>query len=181
MDEDTAENNVKELRSQVYALRNQVTRLEIAVFRAVVAIGATALVLGYFVPFLTATEKAGEDDSIGLLAAVFGLGGSGDGPFSEEAAMAAIVVGVFALAILVALIALLRLFGNQVGSRPVRFARVCGIILLVACGFGWLLVFALAGHFAGRVSAFSPATLSFTIGGAATLLAAALHPTDWRI
>ena len=163
MDEKTTEDKVKELRLQVYALRGRVTRLEVAVFRAVVAIGSAAMVLGYFVPFLTATEKADEDDdSIGLLPAVFGLGDSGGGPFSEEATMAAIVVGVFALAILVALIALLRLFGNEVGSRPVRFARVCGIVLLVVCGFGWLLVFALAGHFEGRVSAFSPATLSFT-------------------
>jgi hypothetical protein len=182
MDEKTTEDKVKELRLQVYALRGRVTRLEVAVFRVMVAIGSAAMVLGYFVPFLTTTEKADEDDdnSIGLLQAIFGLGDSGDGPFSEEATMAAIVVGVLALAILVALIALLRLFGNEVGSRPVRFARVCGIVLLVVCGFGWLLVFALAGHFEGRTSAFSPATLSFTIGGAATLVAAALHPADWR-
>jgi len=182
MDEKTAENTVKELRLQVYALRDRVTRLEAAAFRAMVAVGSAAMLLGYFVPFLTATEKAAEsdDDSLGLLPAVFGLGESGDGPFSGEAAMAAIVAGVFALAILVALIALLRLFGNEVGSRPVRFARFCGIALLVMCGFGWLLVFALAGHFEGRVSAFSPATLSFTIGGVATLAAAALHPSDWR-
>lgn len=180
MDEKTAEDKVKELRLQVYALRGRVSRLEVIVFRAVVAVGSAAMVLGYFVPFLSATEKADEDDSIGLLPAVFGLGDSGGGPFREEATMAAIVVGVFALVILVALIALLRLFGNEVGSRPVRFARVCGIVLLVVCGCGWLLVFALAGHFEGRVSAFSPATLSFTIGGAATLVAAAFHPADWR-
>jgi hypothetical protein len=182
VDEKTADDKVKELRLQVYALRDRVNRLEVAVFRTVVAVGAAAMVLGYFLPFLTATEKAddGEDDSIGLLPAVFGLGDSGDGPFSEEATLAAIVVGVFALAILVALIALLRLFGNEVGSGAVRFARVCGIVLLVVCACGWLLVFALAGHFEGRVSAFSPATLSFTIGGAATIVAAALHPAEWR-
>jgi hypothetical protein len=182
MDEKAAEDKVKELRLQMYALRHRVTRLEVALFRAVVAVGSAAMVLGYFVPFLTATEEAddGEDDSIGLLPAVFGLGDSGGGPFSEEATLAAIVVGVFALAILVALIALLRLFGNEVGPRPVRLARVCGIVLLVVCGFGWLLVFALAGHFEGRVSAFSPATLSFTTGGVAILVAAALHPAEWR-
>jgi hypothetical protein len=176
------EDKVKELRLQVYALRDRVTRLEVGVFRAVVAVGSAALVLGYFVPFLTATEKADddEDDSIGLLTAIFGLRDSGDGPFSGEATLAAIVVGVFAVAILVALIALLRLFGDRVGTRPVRFARVCGIVLLVVCGFGWLLVFALAGHFDGRVSAFSPASLLFTVGAAATLVAAALHPADWR-
>lgn len=83
---------------------------------------------------VTGEAEEGEDDSIGLLPAVFGLGDSGSGPFSEEATMAAIVVGVFALAILVALIALPRLFGNEVGDRPVRFARVCGIVLLVVCG-----------------------------------------------
>jgi hypothetical protein len=182
MDEKATEDSVKELRLQVYALRSRVARMEVGVFRAVVAVGAVAMVLGYFLPFLTVTEEADEsdDDSIGLLTAVFGLGDSGDGPFSEEATMAAIVVGVFALVILVALIALLRLFADKVSDRPVRFARVCGIVLLVVCGCGWLLVFALAAHFEGRVSAFSPATLSFTIGGAATLLTAALHPTDWR-
>lgn len=181
MDEKPAEDKVKELRLQMYALRGRVNRLEIAAFRTVVAIGSVAEVLGYVVPFLTATEKADEgDDSIGLLSAVFGLSDSGDGPFSGEAKLAAIVVGVFALVILVALIALLRLFGTRVGSRAVRFARVCGIVLLVVCGFAWLLVFALAGHFEGRVSAFSPATLSFTIGGVATLMAATLHPADWR-
>ena len=180
MDEKTAEDKVKELRLQMYALRARVTRLEVALFRALVGIGAAALVLGYFIPFLMTTEKADETDSIGLLSAFAGLGDAGDGPFRVEATMAAIVVGVFALAILVALIALLRLFGNEVGSRPVRFARVCGIVLLVGCGIGWLLVFALAGHFEGRTSAFSPATLSFTIGGVATLAAVALHPADWR-
>jgi hypothetical protein len=181
MDE-TAEDGFKELRLQLYGLRARVNRLEITAFRTVVAIGSAAMVLGYVLPFLTATEKAddGDSDSIGLLSAVFGLSDSGDGPFRGEARMAAIVVGVFALAILVALIALLRLFGNEVGNRAVRFARVCGIVLLVLCGFAWLLVFALAGHFEGRVSAFSPATLSFTVGGAATLVAASLHPTDWR-
>jgi hypothetical protein len=181
MDEKTAEDRIRELRLQMYALRARVKRLEIAAFRTVVAIGSAAMVLGYVVPFLTATEKADDgDDSIGLLSAVFGLSDSGDGPFSGEARLAAIVVGVFAMVILVALIALLRLFGNPVGNRAVRFARVCGIVLLVLCGLAWLLVFALAGHFEGRVSAFSPATLSFTIGGAATLVAATLHPADWR-
>jgi len=177
MDEKTAEDKVKELRLQLYALRDRVTRLEVAAFRAVVAVGSAAMVLGYFVPFLLATK---EDDSIGLLPAVVGLGDSGSGPFRGEARLAAIVVGVFALVILVALIALLRLFGNGVRNRPVRVARVCGIVLLVACVFMWLLVFGLTGHFEGRVSAFSPAMLSFTIGGAAALVAAALHPADWR-
>jgi hypothetical protein len=127
---------VKELRLQMYALRSRVNRLEVAVFRAVVAVGSAAMVLGCFVPFVTATEKAddGDDDSVGLLATVFGIGDSGDGPFSEEATMAAIVV----------------------------------------------VVFALAGHFEGRLNAFSPATLSFTIGGVATPVATALHPAGSR-
>ncbi len=183
MDENTAEKTAEdkqELRRQLQALRDRVNRLEIAVFRAVVAVGSAAMVLGYFVPFLMATEKADDDESISLLPAIFGLGDAGDGPFEEEAVIAAVVVGVFALAILVALISLLRLFGNEVGNGPVRFARVCGIVLLVVCGIGWLLVFALAGHFEGRASTFSPAALSFTIGGVATIVAAALHPVDWR-
>ncbi len=180
MGEKTTDDRVADLRRDMYALRDRVTRLEAAVFRAVVAVGSVALVLGYFLPFLTATEKADEDESIALLPAVFGLGEAGGGPFSEEAVVAAVVVGVFALAVLVALLALLRLFGYEVGSRPVRFARVCGIVLLVACAIGWLLVFVLASHFEGRASGFSPATLSFTIGGIATVLAAALHPADWR-
>lgn len=182
MDETPVEDRVKNLRREMYALRDRVNRLEVGLFRAVVAVGSTAMVLGYFLPFLSPTEEVDdeEDESIALLPAIFDLGEAGGGPFREEAAMAAVVVGVFALAILVALIALLRLFGAEVGSRPVRIARTCGIVLLVLCGIGWLLVFALAGHFDGRVSAFSPATLSFTIGAAATLVAAALHPADWR-
>lgn len=180
MAEKTAEDDVQELRRQMYAVRDRVSRLEVILFRTVVAIGAIALVLGYLLPFLTTTEQADEDDSIGLLPAVFGLGDSGGGPFSEEATVAAVVTGVFALVILVALITLLRLFSFGVGSRLVRVARVCGIVLLVACGGGWLLVFALAGHSESEMSAFSPATLSFTIGGVATLVAAALHPADWH-
>jgi len=182
MDEKTAEDKLKELRLQMYALRDRVSRLEIGLFRAVVAIGSAALVLGFFLPFLSATEKASksDDDSVSLLPTVFGIADAGGGPFRDEAAMAAVVVGVFALAILVALVALLRLFGDAVSSKAVRFARVCGIVLLVACALGWLLVFALAGHWEGRVSAFSPATLCFTIGGGAMLATAALHPADWR-
>lgn len=179
MDEKITE-DMRDLRFQVQVLRARVTGLEAVLFRAVVAIGAAALVLGFFVPFLSATEKADEDESISLLPAIFGLGSAGGGPFREEAAIAAVVVGVFGLAILVALVALLRLFRDQVGPGPVRFARVCGIVLLVACGLGWLLVFALAGHFEGRTSAFSPATLCFSIGGGAMLAAAVLHPADWR-
>jgi Flp pilus assembly pilin Flp len=180
MDEKIAE--VEALRRQVYAMRDRVHRLEIGLFRTVVALGSAAVVSGFFVPFLSATEKAdaGEDDSISLLPTVFGIGDTGGGPFSGEAALAAVVVGVFALAILVALVALLRLFRDRVSARAVRFARICGIVLLVMCAFGWLLVFALAGHWDGRVSAFSPATLCFTVGGAAALAAAALHPADWR-
>ncbi|MGB3441658.1 MAG: hypothetical protein WBA97_23180 [Actinophytocola sp.] len=182
MDEKIVDDKLKELRFQVQVLRGRVNGLEAILFRAVVAIGSAAMVLGFFVPFLSATEKAddGEGESISLLPAIFGLGDAGGGPFREEAAMAAVVAGVFALAILVALVAMLRLFRDEVGNGPVRFARVCGILLLVACGLGWLLVFALAGHFEGRTSAFSPATLCFTIGGGAMLTAAALHPADWR-
>jgi hypothetical protein len=178
MDEKIAE--VKELRLQLYALRDRVNRVETGQFRAVVALGSAAMVLGWFVPFLMATGKATKDDSVALLPTIFGIGDSGDGPFRGEAALAAVVVGVFGLAILVALIVLLGLFRDRVGSRPVRIARICGIVLLVACTLGWLLVFALAGHFDGRTSAFSPATLCFTVGGAAMLAAAALHPADWR-
>lgn len=173
--------DVRELRLQVQVLRDRVTGLEAVLFRAVVALGSAAMVVGFFVPFLSATEKTGDDgESIALLPAVFGLGGAGRGPFRQEAAMAAVVVGVFVLAIVVALVALLRLFGDAVGSGPVRFARVCGTVLLVACALGWLLVLVLAGHFDGRTSAFSPATLCFTLGGGAMLASAVLHPTDWR-
>jgi Na+/proline symporter len=172
---------VTELRRRLQVLGDRVHRLEAALFRAVVAVGAAALVLGYFLPFLSATEKTGdEDETIALIPAIVGLGDAGDGPFSGEATMAAIVVGAFCLVILVALIALARLFQGSVSARTVRVARVCAIVLLVVCGFAWLLVFALAGHFEGRTSAFSPATFSITVGGAATLLAAALHPADWR-
>jgi hypothetical protein len=180
MDETTADVTV--LRRDVQALRHRVHQLEVALFRAVVAVGAAALVLGYFLPFLSTTEEAGSDEgeTIALIPAIVGLGDAGDGPFSGEAAMAAVVVGAFVLVVLVALIALVQLFRDRVSPGTVRFARICGIVLLVVCGLAWLLVFVLAGHFEGRTSAFSPATFSITIGGAATLLAAALHPADWR-
>ncbi|MBB4904721.1 hypothetical protein [Actinophytocola algeriensis] len=181
MDDKTADVTV--LRREVQALRHRMHQLEVALFRAVVAVGAAALVLGYFLPFLSATEEASssdEDETIALIPAIAGLADAGDGPFSGEAAMAAVVVGAFVLVILVALIALVQLFRDRVSPRTVRFTRVCGIVLLVVCGLAWLLVFALAGHSEGRSSAFSPATLSITVGGAATLLAAALHPADWR-
>jgi len=181
MDEKT--DDLTGLRREVQLLRHRVLYLEVALFRAVVAVGAVALVLGLFLPFLTATEEADssdEDDTIGLFPAVFGLADAGDGPFSGEAAMASVVVGAFVLVILVALVALVRLFRNRVSPRAVRVARIFGIILLVVCGAAWLLVLALAGHTDGRSSAFSPATLAITIGGAVTVLATALYPDDWR-
>ena len=181
MDEKTAEDKVKELRLQLQGLRDRVNRVEVGLFRAVAAAGVAAVVLGFFVPFLSATEESDDDDdSVALLPTIFGIGGAGDGPFKEEAVMAAVVVGVFGLAVLVALFALLRLFGDPVGNGPVRLARICGIALLVGCALAWLLVFALAGHSKGGVSAFSPATLCFTVGGGAMLAAAPLHPADWR-
>ncbi|GAB3432867.1 hypothetical protein [Actinophytocola sediminis] len=182
MDAKTGGDQAKEFRRQVRDLTERVHRLEAGLFRAVVAVGVGAIVLGYFIPFLTATEKAraNEGESIALLPAIFGLGQAGGGPFRGEAMLATVVVSVFAMVTVVALVALLRLFGGEVAGRRVRFARVCGIVLLVLCGIGWLLVFAMAGHFDGRVSAFSPATLTFTIGGLATLAADVLHPTDWR-
>ena len=181
MDEKT--DDVTVLQREVRLLRHRVHYLEVALFRAVVAVGATALVFGYFLPFLSATEEADssdQDETIALIAAIAGLADAGDGPFSGEAAMAAVVVGGFVLVVLVALIALLQLFRDRVSARTVRIARICGIVLLVVCGLAWLLVFALAGHSEGRSSAFSPATLSITVGGAVTLLATALHPQDWR-
>ncbi|GAB1513626.1 hypothetical protein [Actinophytocola sp. KF-1] len=179
MDETTAEDEVRELRVQLRDLRERVHRVEKGLFRGVAALGVAAMVLGFFVPFLAATEPS-DDDSVALLPTIFGIGGAGDGPFAEEAIMAAVVVGVFGLAILVALFALLRLFGDPVGSGPVKLARICGTVLLVGCALAWLLVFALVGHSEGEVSAFSPATLCFTIGGGAMLAAAPLHPADWR-
>lgn len=181
MDEKT--DDVTALRRDVQLLRHRVLYLEVALFRAVVAVGVVALVLGLFLPFLSATEEADsgdEDDTIGLFPAIVGLADSGDGPFSGEAAMASVVVGAFVLVILVALLALVQLFRDRASPRVVRIARIFGIILLVVCGMAWLLVFALAGHTEGKTSAFSPATLSITIGGAVTILATALHPDDWR-
>jgi hypothetical protein len=180
---DNKTDDVTVLQREVRLLRHRVLYLEVALFRAVVAVGATALVLGYFLPFLSATEEAGssdEDETIALIPAITGLADAGDGPFSGEAAMAAVVVGGFVLVVHVPLIALLRLFRDRVGARAVRIARICGIVLLVVCGLAWLLVFAIAGHTDGESSAFSPATLAITIGGAVTLLATALHPEDWR-
>jgi len=179
VDAKTDEDRVKDLRRQLYALGDRVHRLEVGLFRAVVSVGAVAIVLGYFLPFIVATADT-DDDTIALLPAAVSLREGGNGPFRDEAAMAAIVTATFALVILVALIALLRLFGGEVGQGPVRFARICGVVLLVLCGVAWLLVLVLAGHFDGRMSAFSPATLAFTVGGAATVVATRLHPTDWR-
>jgi hypothetical protein len=179
MDETITE--VKELRRQLSVLRARVNQIEATLFRAVVVLGSAAMVVGWFVPFLAVTAKADdEDESVALLPTILGIGDSGGGPFSGEAALAAVVVGVFGLAILVALVASLRLLRDRVGPGPVRFARICGVVLLVACALGWLLVLALAAHFEGRSSAFSPATLCFTVGGGAMLAAAALHPEDWR-
>lgn len=181
MDEKTDE--VTALQRDVRLLRHRVVYLEVALFRAVVAVGAATLVLGLFLPFLTATEEASssdEDDTIGLFPSIVGLADAGDGPFSGEAAMASVVVGGFVLVVLATLIAVLQLFRNEVSARAVRVTRIFAIILLVVCGMAWLLVFALAGHTEGRSSAFSPATLSITIGGAAAILATALHPDDWR-
>lgn len=181
MDEKT--DDLTTLRRDVQLLRHRVLYLEVALFRAVVAVGAAALVLGLFLPFLYATDGASsseKDDTIGLIPSIAGLADAGDGPFSGEAAMAAIVVGGFVLVVLAALIAVLQLFRDRVSARTVRVTRIFAIILLVVCGMAWLLVFALAGHTEGDTSAFSPATLSITIGGAATILATALHPDDWR-
>src|SRR5687768_10741973 len=127
MDESTVDVTV--LRREVQVLRLRVLYLEVALFRAVVAVGVVALVLGYFLPFLSATEEANssdEDDTIALIPAIGGLADSGDGPFSGEAAMAAVVVGGFVLAILIALIALVQLFRDRVSSRTVRIVRVFG-------------------------------------------------------
>lgn len=180
MDAKTGEDRVKELRRQLYALGDRVHRLEVGVFRTVAAVGTVATVLGYFLPFLSSGE-ADEDETISLLPAVFSIGDAGGGPFRDEAAVTAVVLGVFAVATLVGLVALLALFGSEVRGRAVRFARVSGVVLLVLCGVAWLLVFALAGHFEdGEVSAFSPATLAFTIGAAAAFSARALQPLDWR-
>jgi hypothetical protein len=174
---------VTALRRDVRLLGHRVLYLEVALFRVVVAVGAAAFVLGLFLPFLYATEEASsseEDDTIALIPSISGLADAGDGPFSGEAAMAAVVVGGFVLVVLATLIAVLALFRNEVSARAVRVTRIFAIILLVVCGMAWLLVFAVAGHTEGDTSAFSPATLAITIGGAATLLAAALHPDDWR-
>ncbi|OLF05572.1 hypothetical protein BLA60_35420 [Actinophytocola xinjiangensis] len=179
MDGKTDEDRVKELRHQLYALADRVHRLEVGVFRAVVSVGAVAIVLGYVLPFLVATTDE-PDDSIALLPAAVSLREGGNGPFRDEAAMAALVTATFALVILVALVALLRLFASDVGPGPVRFARICGTVLLVLCAVAWLMILVLAGHFDGRMSAFSPATFAFTVGGVAALLAARLHPADWR-
>jgi hypothetical protein len=178
----TGEDEQQRLRRELYTLRDRVHRLEVGLFRTVLAVGVAAVAIGFVAPFLSATEEAGdgEGESISLLPSILGLGGSGGGPFGEEAVVAATVVGVFALVALATLVAMVRLFGSDVGIRPVRFARICGITLLVLCGIGWLLVFVLAGHWDGRVSTFSPATLAFTIGGAAAVVAAPLHPADWR-
>ena len=181
MDEKTVD--VTALHREVQVLRHRVLHLEVALFRAVTAVGVVALVLGYFLPFLSATEKANasdEDETIALIPAIAGIADSGDGPFSDEAAIAAVAVGGFVLVILASLIAVVQLFRDRVSARAVRIARIFGIILLVVCGLAWLLVIALANHSDGKASAFSPATLSITIGAAVTLLATALHPDDWR-
>lgn len=168
------------LGREVRDLRERVARLEAMVFRAVVVVACVAIVVGFFLPFLVATKPKDEDESLSLLTAAFALGDAGGGPFSEEAALAALVVGGFVLLALVTLVVLATVLRAAVSKRNLAVARGFSIALLVGCCVAWLLVFALAGHFEGRSSAFSPALAALTVGAVLGVVVRRFAPEDLR-
>lgn len=156
---------------QLNELRDRVERLETTLFRAVVTVACVAIAIGFFVPFLSSTDpEPDEDGSLSLLTAAFALGDAGDGPFSGEATLVAIVVGGFALLAAVTLAVVAALLRPTAGERNLAVARGLCVALLVGCCVAWLLVLVLAGHFEGEVSAFSPALAFLTAGAVAGTL-----------
>ena len=148
-------------------LRDRVAKLELLVFRAVVVVAIAALVVSLFVPFLSATDPDTEDGSITLLSAITALNEAGNGPFSGQAAIAGVVVGVLLILAVVTLIGLALLLRDRTGRRALVVAARLSVGLFVLCVFGWLLVLVLAAHFEGDVSAFSPALVCLTAGAVA--------------
>jgi hypothetical protein len=166
---------------RISRLEERVRSLEHGVYRAGLIATVAALVLGFIVPFLSATEDAYEDldddeyDSIAILAAVFDIGDAGDGPFERQALTVAVLVGLLALVAVLALLVTAGTWSQDLRERLGRASNfLCGFLLL-GCVGGWLLVLVLNGHFDGQVSAFSPALLCLTVGAVGGLL---LHQYD---
>lgn len=168
------------VRTELAELRARLHRIEMSLFRAAVVIACSGLLLGLFLPFLMASEpSADQENTLRLIPAITGLAAAGGGPFRGEAMLASIAVGIFTAATVVTLVALLRLLG-QPTARAIKAARIVAIVLLIGCGFAWLLVLALAAHSGGGARPLSPATLSITLGALIGVAAPTLLTPDWK-
>jgi hypothetical protein len=166
--------DLERLRRRATALERRVDQVERLLRGTGVAVAVVALVAGLLLPYLS--EKKG-DETISLLSYVFAVREDSDngGPFSGEAGLvfvALLLLAVFAVvAVIVAFICV-----NPPTGRTRTVVRILAGIFAAGCLASWLMVLVLAGHFE-KVSAFSPATLSLTIGAAVTVLLTRTEPS----
>lgn len=128
---------------------------------------------GFATPLLVSTDP--DERSMWLVEAIPGFATMGGGPYSTEALLASIAIGVFAV-VLAATAVLSVAFAARPGSRGLRrVLHVAAIVLLVGCGGAALLVVILSGQFGGRALPVSPAVFLAAVGGVLALVATRLR------
>lgn len=173
MSSDGDHDRLKKLTRRVDELEGQIRRFRELFCRTVGAVALIGFVFGFVLPLLVADEGY---ENLYLLPAITELAAAGDGPRQGEALFASIVVAVFTVLIVATGIAVVCTFSREVSDRTRTVIRVLAVSLLLGCGCIWLLVLALTGIGDGRVSGFSPAAASVTIGAVLALLVPRLLP-----
>ncbi|WP_134322810.1 hypothetical protein [Cumulibacter soli] len=172
--DDALSRRIARLEGQVSHLRQQALQLQFVLLTASAVLALFGIAVGLFLPFVRSVGGA-DGDSITLLPAIFALADAGGGPFETQAIIVAVLVGILALAALLTAVAIACLAEHPTVGR-IKFASISGGILILGCAGAWLLVAVLAGR-SDDLSAFSPATLSITIGAALTLVCVHLART----
>ena len=141
----TADDRDLQLRLQVIEARLHV--LERMVVQAVGALALTGLALSVVLPFWTSSESSSSDESphLWLVQAIFAPPAAGGGPFSGDAMVAGVLLGILLLATLFAFVAIAAF---TFGRTPVRgWQRAALVLVSLGSGGAWLLTFLLSAHF----------------------------------
>lgn len=172
MPEDLDVRELRELRSQLAAQELRITWLERMLLRGVVLLAIAGLLLSLLLPFFTAESDDGSSaEHLWLVQAVFALPKAGGGPFSSEAAISGILLGILLLATVLAIAALA---SCTFGEDRLRGWQSTALLLVILGTIGaWLFTAALAAHFEGG-SLVGAGLLAHTAG---SLLAGAA----WRV
>ena len=149
-------------------LSDRVSAIETVLWRIGIGAGILTLIAGLLTPFLIATDRK-QTATITVIGMAIGSKADADngGPFSGEANILSVLLGLLAVGTVVAIVVLLAVAGRRISATALKWCVGLAVTYLVGAIGTWFVVLALVLH-ADHVSLLSPATICCTVGAVLT-------------